>query len=41
MIAEARIERETRLAELEALAGVDIETLATPTTRPIRGNEAN
>jgi outer membrane protein TolC len=41
MIVEARIEREKRLAELEALAGVDIETLATPTTRPIRGNEAN
>ncbi|HEV8607112.1 MAG TPA: TolC family protein [Tepidisphaeraceae bacterium] len=34
MIAEARMEREKRLAELEALAGVDIETLATPTTRP-------
>ena len=27
-IAEARVEREKRLAELEALAGVDIETLA-------------
>jgi outer membrane protein TolC len=43
MIAEARIEREKRLAELEALAGVDIETLARPSshratqpaTRPI------
>jgi outer membrane protein TolC len=27
MVAEAQIEREQRLAELEALAGVDIETL--------------
>ncbi len=27
MVAEARIEREKRLAELEALAGVDVETL--------------
>lgn len=34
MIAEARIEREKRLAELETLAGVDIETLAPPTTVP-------
>jgi outer membrane protein TolC len=34
MIAEARIEREKRLAELEALAGVDIETLARPATMP-------
>jgi outer membrane protein TolC len=34
MIAESRIERERRLAELEALAGVDIETLAGPATRP-------
>jgi outer membrane protein TolC len=34
MVAEARIEREKRLAELEALAGVDIETLATATTQP-------
>jgi outer membrane protein TolC len=34
MIAEARVEREKRLAELEALAGVDIETLAGPTTAP-------
>jgi outer membrane protein TolC len=34
MIAEARIEREKRLAELETLAGVDIETLASPTTGP-------
>ena len=34
MIAEARIEREKRLAELEALAGVDIETLATASTQP-------
>ncbi|HEV8292167.1 MAG TPA: TolC family protein [Tepidisphaeraceae bacterium] len=34
MIAEARMEREKRLAELEALAGVDIETLAPSTTQP-------
>lgn len=34
MIAMSRIEREKRLAELEALAGVDIETLARPATRP-------
>jgi outer membrane protein TolC len=34
MIAEARMEREKRLAELEALAGVDIETLAVPATQP-------
>ena len=36
MVAEAQIEREERLAELEALAGVDIETLgASPTgTQP-------
>ncbi|MGE5609234.1 MAG: TolC family protein [Bacillota bacterium] len=34
MIAESLIQRERRLAELEALAGVDIETLARPTTRP-------
>jgi hypothetical protein len=27
MVAEARIEREKRLAEPEALAGVDVETL--------------
>ncbi len=32
MVAEARVEREKRLAELEALAGVDIETLGQPTT---------
>ena len=31
-VAEARIEREKRLAELEALAGVDVETLSAPTT---------
>jgi outer membrane protein, heavy metal efflux system len=31
MVAEARIEREKRLAELEALAGVDIETLGQST----------
>jgi len=40
MVAEARIEREKRLAELEALAGVDIEMLGltTPawTTRPVQ-----
>jgi outer membrane protein TolC len=30
LVAEARIERERRLAELEALAGVDIETLGRP-----------
>lgn len=34
MIAEARIQREKRLAELEALAGVDVETLAGPATAP-------
>jgi outer membrane protein TolC len=34
MIAEIRIEREKRLGELEALAGVDIESLAGPTTAP-------
>jgi outer membrane protein TolC len=34
MIAEAKIERELRLAELEALAGVDVETLARPATAP-------
>jgi cobalt-zinc-cadmium efflux system outer membrane protein len=34
MIAETRIEREKRLVELEALAGVDIETLSDPTTGP-------
>lgn len=34
VIAEARIAREKRLAELEALAGVDAETLALPTTTP-------
>lgn len=36
MIAEARIEREKRLAELEQLAGVDIETLAGPASGPDR-----
>jgi outer membrane protein, heavy metal efflux system len=30
MVAEARVEREERLADLEALAGVDIETLGQP-----------
>jgi outer membrane protein TolC len=34
MVAEAQIEREERLAELEALAGVDIETLGAPPTGP-------
>jgi len=34
LIAEARTAREKRLAELEALAGVDVETLASPTTQP-------
>jgi outer membrane protein TolC len=34
MIAEVKIAREQRLADLEALAGVDIETLAQPTTSP-------
>ena len=33
-IAEVRVEREKRLAELEALAGTDIETLAAPTAAP-------
>jgi outer membrane protein TolC len=33
MIAESRVEREKRLAELEEIAGVDVETLA-PTTLP-------
>ena len=35
MVAEARIEREKRLAELEALAGVDVETLGQPATAPV------
>jgi len=30
MVAQAQIDREKRLAELEALAGVDIETLGRP-----------
>lgn len=34
MIAEVKIAREQRLAELEALAGVDVETLAAPATQP-------
>lgn len=34
MVAEARIEREKRLADLEALAGVDVETLGQPATAP-------
>jgi cobalt-zinc-cadmium efflux system outer membrane protein len=33
-IAEARASREKSLAEIEALAGVDIETLSGPTTQP-------
>jgi cobalt-zinc-cadmium efflux system outer membrane protein len=37
MVAEAHVEREKRLAELEALAGVDIETLGPPTTAPSTG----
>lgn len=32
MVAEAQVEREKRLAELEALAGIDIETLGQPST---------
>jgi outer membrane protein TolC len=32
MVAEAQVGREKRLAELEALAGVDIETLGQPAT---------
>src|SRR5262249_15627135 len=34
LIVEARAEREKRLAELEELAGVDIETLGGPTSLP-------
>ena len=34
MIAEAQISREKQLAVMEALAGVDVETLVTPATRP-------
>lgn len=34
MVAEAQIEREERLAELEALMGADIETLASPREQP-------
>jgi outer membrane protein TolC len=33
LLAEARVDREKRLAELETLAGLDAETIATP-TRP-------
>lgn len=33
-LAEARVERETQLAELEALAGTDVEALARPTPIP-------
>ena len=36
VVAEAQIEREQRLAELEALAGVDIETLGEPPTASLR-----
>lgn len=32
LVAQAQIDREKRLAELEALAGVDVETLARPAT---------
>jgi cobalt-zinc-cadmium efflux system outer membrane protein len=32
MVAEAQVQREKRLAELEALAGTDIETLGQPRT---------
>jgi outer membrane protein TolC len=34
LIAEQKIEREKRLAELETLAGVDVETLGTSATQP-------
>ena len=34
LIVEAKADREKRLADLEELAGVDIETLAGPTTAP-------
>jgi outer membrane protein TolC len=34
LIVEAKAQREKRLAELEETAGVDIETLAGPTTAP-------
>lgn len=37
MIVEAKIAREKSLAELEALAGLDVETLAIPTTQPATG----
>ncbi len=39
MVAQAQIEREQRLAEIEALAGVDVEALGThtqPSERPAR-----
>ena len=32
MLAEARAAREKNLADLEAIAGVDVETLSTPPT---------
>jgi outer membrane protein TolC len=38
MVAEAQVEREQRLADLEALAGVDIETLGQPPTSASAGN---
>lgn len=42
LIAEARIEREKRLAELEALAGVDVETLGrSETLGPERPEQAS
>lgn len=40
MAAEAQVEREKRLAELEALAGVDIETLGAPAAERARPAEA-
>jgi hypothetical protein len=47
MVAQPRIEREKRLAEVEALAGVDIETLGQPyrsrggARRPLRADPAH
>jgi outer membrane protein TolC len=45
MVAEAKIEREKRMAELEALAGVDMETLdqigGVQTGRPALANDAD
>ena len=37
LIAEARMAREKRLVELEALAGVDVETLGRPESPPAPG----